>query len=116
MLFGTLGVLVGYQLIQFAVFSKTFAISEGLLPEDHQLNRFFKLINLEKGVAIGSVLFLAGISMLAVAVNQWRLAEFGALDYARTMRIVIPGMTMAAIGFQTIFSSFFLGILRMKRK
>jgi len=116
MLFGTLAVLVGYQLIQFAVFSKTFAISEGLLPEDQQLNQFFRLISLEKGVAIGSVMFLGGLGLLGIAVNQWRLAEFGSLNYAHTMRIVIPGMTLAAIGFQTVFSSFFLGVLRVKRK
>ena len=76
----------------------------------------FKTINLETGVAIGGVMFLSGLGLLGFAVNEWRLADFGNLDYAHTMRIVIPGMTMAAIGFQTIFSSFFLGILRMKRK
>jgi hypothetical protein len=32
------------------------------------------------------------------------------------MRWVIPGVTLAALGCQTIFSSFFLSILRMARK
>jgi hypothetical protein len=53
---------------------------------------------------------------LVVAVNEWRTAGFGALDYARTMRCVIPGVTLAALGFQTVFSSFFISILRMARK
>ena len=38
------------------------------------------------------------------------------LDYATTMRWVIPGVTLAALGCQTMFSSFFISILRMARK
>ena len=54
--------------------------------------------------------------MLAVAVNQWRLVSFGHLDYAQTMRLVVPGVTLTALGFQTVFSSFFVSILGMHRK
>ena len=116
MLFGTLSVLIGYQLIQFAVFSKTFAISEGLLPEDERLKQFFNWVSLETGLIVGGIMFLSGVGLLGWAINHWRLQDFGQLDYAYTMRIVIPGMMLSAIGFQTVFSSFFLGILRMKRK
>jgi homogentisate 1,2-dioxygenase len=42
--------------------------------------------------------------------------EFGPLDYSRTMRWVIPGATMAVLGFQTVLSSFFVSILGMRRK
>jgi hypothetical protein len=57
-----------------------------------------------------------GIGLLLIAVNQWRLAGFGRLDYARTMRLVIPGATLTVLGFQTILSSFFVSILDIKRK
>jgi hypothetical protein len=53
---------------------------------------------------------------LVGAVSQWHAARFGALDYAVTMRWVIPGVTLAALGFQAVFSSFFVSILRMARK
>jgi len=32
------------------------------------------------------------------------------------MRLVVPGSTLTALGFQTILSSFFVSILGMKRK
>jgi hypothetical protein len=32
------------------------------------------------------------------------------------MRWVIPGVTLAALGFQTILSSFFVSMLGMKRR
>ena len=41
---------------------------------------------------------------------------FGHLDYAYTMRFVVPGATLVALGFQTVFSSFFVSILGMHRK
>jgi Zn-dependent protease len=40
---------------------------------------------------------------------------FGPLDYGRTMRWVIPGATLTALGSQTILASFFVSILGMKR-
>jgi glycosyltransferase involved in cell wall biosynthesis len=116
LLFASLAVLLGYQSIQFAVFAKTFAITEGLMPADKRLTALFKMIYLERGLIVGAVASAAGFALLLVAVNQWRLADFGPLDYARTMRLVIPGVTLAALGFQTILSSFFVSILGMARR
>ena len=47
--------------------------------------------------------------------SVWWDAKFGDLDYAKTMRVVVPGSTLTAIGFQTILSSFFLSVLGMQR-
>ncbi|MEL7500324.1 MAG: glycosyltransferase family 2 protein [Planctomycetota bacterium] len=116
MLFGTLGILMGYQLLQFAVFSKTFAIEQGLMPDDQRLNRYTNLFTLERSLIFGSAVFVIGAGLLGVALNQWRLAGFGPLNYEHTMRIVIPGITTAAIGFQTIASSFFLSVLKLARR
>jgi hypothetical protein len=59
---------------------------------------------------------LVGLGLLLAAINQWRLADFGRLDYARTMRLVIPGATLLALGFQTVLSSFLISMLGMKRR
>ena len=75
-----------------------------------------KHANLEKGLILGSLALLAGLALLLVAVNRWRMADFGHLDYARTMRVVVPGVTLTALGFQTILSSFFTSILGMRRR
>ncbi len=58
---------------------------------------------------------LAGIALLAVAVNEWRMVDFGALDYSNTMRWVVPGVTLSTLGFQTVLWSFGLSILLMRR-
>jgi glycosyltransferase involved in cell wall biosynthesis len=116
LLVASLAILLGYQSILFAVFAKTFAVGERLLPEDRRLTRLFQIITLERGVLIGLAALVAGAVLLLASVNQWRVREFGDLDYAQTMRWVIPGVTLTALGFQTILSSFFISILAMRRR
>jgi glycosyltransferase involved in cell wall biosynthesis len=116
LLVASLAGVLGCQLLQFAVFAKTFAIHEGLMPEGQLMRVFHRWVNLERGMIVGAAVFLGGVGLLGVAANQWRAAGFGSLDYSHTMRWVIPGVTLAAVGFQTIFSSFFISILRMARK
>ena len=114
-LVGSLAVLCGYQAILFAIFAKIFAISEGLLPDDTRIARLGKYVQLEHGVAGGAITFLAGMILIALAFKEWSAVGFGPLDYSHTMRLVIPGVTLAAIGFQTILSSFFMSVLAIKR-
>ena len=116
LLFSSLFALLGYQSILFAVFAKTFAISEGLLPENRRMKRFYEIVNLERGLLVGLIALLGGAVLLLLAINQWRLHHFGQLDYAHTMRYVIPGFTLTALGFQTLLSSFFISILGMRRR
>ena len=116
LLFASLAILCGYQSILFAIFTKTFAISEGLMPEDRHLTHFFEIVNLERGLILSVVTIVVGVTLLLVAVNQWWLVNFGNLDYAHTMRLVVPGVTLSALGFQTILSSFFVSILGMRRR
>lgn len=116
LLFSSLFILSGFQVILFAFFTKIFAISEGLLPEDPKMNKLFDFINLERGLIAGALALVVGFALLLFAVNDWRLAGFGALDYSRTMRFVIPGSMLTAIGIQSVFSSFFASILGLKRK
>jgi glycosyltransferase involved in cell wall biosynthesis len=116
LLFASLAIICGYQAILFAIFTKTFAIGEGLMPEDPRLSRFFELITLERGLLLSVTALLIGLGLLLGAVNQWRAAGFGHLNYAITMRWVIPGTTLTALGFQTILASFFISILGLRRR
>ena len=114
LLFASLALLMGYQAVLFGIFAKTLAVNEGLLPKGPAYTRFYQIMNLERGLALGALAFLAGLVLLVGAVLQWRAAGFGRLDYAHTMRWVVPGVTLAALGFQTILSGFFVSLLGMK--
>jgi glycosyltransferase involved in cell wall biosynthesis len=115
LLFASLALICSEQAILFALFTRVFAANEGLMPESARLRRFFRLVNLERGVIAGFLPLVFGLSLLLIAVNQWRVTHFGHLDYSYTMRWVIPGATLTALGFQTILASFVMGILGMRR-
>lgn len=116
LLVASLALMVGAQLVQFGLFAKTFAITEGLLPESPRMAWFRRTASLERGLALGCAGAIVGGGLLLAALGQWRAAQFGPLDYAVTMRWVIPGVTLAALGCQTMFASFFLSVLRMARR
>ena len=80
------------------------------------MTRLFRVVNLERGLMAAGCVLVVGIVLLVSAVNQWRLVNFERLDYARTMRLVVPGVTATALGFQTMLSSFFVSILGMRRR
>ena len=114
--YAALSMILGNQSVVFAIFTKVFAISEGLMPDDPKLNRAFKFFNLEVGLMIGALLILAGFAGSIFALIYWGNVSFGSLNPSNSLRVVIPSGTMLAIGFQIILSSFFLSILGLKRK
>jgi glycosyltransferase involved in cell wall biosynthesis len=116
LLVASLAILCGHQAIFFAVFTKTFATNEGLLPENRHLTAFFRVATLEKGLILGLLGIVVGLALILVAVNEWRARDFGSLDYPSTMRWVIPGATSIALGVQTVLGSFFVSILGLRRK
>ncbi len=115
MIYAAIMIFVGYQAVTFAVFTKIFAITHGLLPHDGKFHRAFR-ITLETGLAVGGALVAIGLVISAIAVGRWQGHGFGPLDPIRTLRVVTPGTICLTIGFQTVFSSFFLSVLGLARR
>jgi glycosyltransferase involved in cell wall biosynthesis len=116
LLYAFAAVVLGFQLISFATFTKVFAVTEGLLPEDPRLKRLFRWVTLETGLVTGGLLIVLGIGGTLFAVSDWAKAGFGPLDPQHTLRIVMPSVFALTMGVQIIFSSFFLSILELKRR
>jgi glycosyltransferase involved in cell wall biosynthesis len=116
LLFGAMAILIGFESINFAAFTKLFAISERLLPEDPRLNKVFRYITLETGLAVGALLILAGAGIWVFGLSYWSSRHFGPLDPDKTLRIVIPGLVSLTLGIQIVLSSFFLSVLGMGRR
>ena len=114
MLYAAMAVLVGYQAVIFSVFTKIFAISEGLLPPDPTLKRMFRYITLESGLIAGGVLLLLSAAGSVWALAYWTATSYGPLDPARMLRLVIPAVLAMVLGSQTVLSSFFLSVLGLR--
>ena len=115
LLYASSAIIIGFQSILFALFTKIFAITEGFLPEDPRLKTAFRYITLEIGLLVGGILVLIGLMGSFYALNFWKLHAFGPLAPSETLRIVIPAFTLLTLGCQTILSSFFLSLLGLKR-
>jgi glycosyltransferase involved in cell wall biosynthesis len=112
----SLGVVVGLQITLFGVFTRTFAVAEGLLPRTPFWERLSEKVTLEKGLLLGLLIVANGLVYLINAVLFWKAAGFGAMSYPDSLRQVIPAVTLVTVGVQVIFFSFFLSILDLPRK
>jgi len=116
LLYGSFAVLCGYQALLFGVFTKAFAIGEGMLPADARVQRLLNATTLDRAVMAGAVAFVAGLALLFSVLWRWRMTGYGHLELVETMRVAIPGAALTALGLQTILAGFFVGILAMKRR
>jgi glycosyltransferase involved in cell wall biosynthesis len=116
LLVASLAILLGHQAAFFALAAKAFGIREGLLTSNARMERLFSLTTLETGLASGFVAIALGVGFLLFTVERWARVDFGPLDYGTTLRWVVPGVTLIALGVQTALWSFFIGLLGMKRK
>lgn len=116
LVYACLGVVVGLQSVYFFLTARWFGMNEGLLPDDPRLRRLLGPHALEVGLVVGVLLLVGGIGLSAFAVSRWNETGFGRLDYADTLRIVVPAATLIAVGLQTLFSSLFLSVLGLNRR
>ena len=116
LLYAVTAILVGFQAVVFAFFTKVFAVTEGLLPEDPRLTRAFQLFNLEKGLLAGAVLLASGIVIAGYSLYTWNRAGFGPMNPVVLVRLVAAVIVLVTLGVEVILSSFFLSILGIARK
>jgi hypothetical protein len=116
MLYGAAGVLIGLQAVFFALAAKVFGQTEGLLPVDERVNRFFRIFTLERALVASLVAAVAGMALLVWPAWLWAQSGFGPMDYSQTLKVTVPGATLLVAAFQTALSSCFISLLGMARR
>jgi glycosyltransferase involved in cell wall biosynthesis len=104
--------LLGAQVVQLGVFARTYAMTH-FGEHDALLGRLRHRIHLEHGLLLGLGLIAIGTGVLVTVLIRWAHAGFGALgdEYPTAL-----GVTLVGLGVQTIFSSFFIGLLTMRSR
>jgi hypothetical protein len=108
-------VAIGFQAVLFAVLTRVFAVTEGLLPATPFYSRLFRHVTLEAGLLTGAGLVLLGLVGSLSAVAYWSRQQLGEIDPTVTMRAVIPSVLALVLGCQTVLFSFFFSILGLRR-
>jgi hypothetical protein len=102
--------LIGAQVIQLGLFARTYAMTH-FHERDALLERLRGRFHLEHGLLLGSALCLAGGGILLSVFIRWANGGFGPLadEYPTAL-----GVTLIGLGVQTVFGSFFIGLLTMR--
>src|SRR5215472_5292258 len=116
LVYAAISILLGFQGISVALFAKVFAVSEGLLPHDRKIERFFSYANLENGLVTGILIFVVALGCSVYAVGAWRAHHFGSLDSSQMLRLTLPAAVAISLGCQIAIASFFMSLLRMKKQ
>jgi glycosyltransferase involved in cell wall biosynthesis len=106
----------GLQTAMFAVLTTTYGIKQRFRPPSHRTEKFFKVFTLERGLIAGLAGMLLGLGAIAWASAVWYRADFGPLDYASTMRMVVPGATLITAGGSVVLNSFLCSMLGLDRR
>jgi hypothetical protein len=105
---GALATIVGYQLTALGLCARAYMSARE--PVAGTTSR--RWFTLERGIAIGAVVLLAGVAIVASVGARWLASDFGALPRS-DHGLALVGLTAAVVGMQTIFSSFFVSLIRL---
>lgn len=112
MFLASLLTIIGYQLIIFAFFSKTYAITH-LGETSRFIDWLNRHITIEKATLLAAVIFFLGMFLFLKIFLTWVIIGFGALQEVKNS---ILAMTVVVLAIQTFFSSFMLSILGIKNR
>ena len=104
-------IILSVQLLFFGISSRIYAFKLGLSEKDRIVDTFMSYSFLEKGLAAGIAMILFGVALGYAVIKAWIEAGFGKLS---EFNIAIFSMLFIVLGFQTIFSSFFVSTISME--
>jgi hypothetical protein len=116
LLYANAALVVGVQAVSFALLTKVYAMEEGFLPRDRRLDRMASWLGLETGLLAGGALIVLGVLSAVLSLNFWIKSDFGQLNAADTVRVVVPAVVGFMLGAQVCLNSFFLSILGLGRR
>jgi hypothetical protein len=103
-------VILGFQSVIFAAFTKTFIVAEGLHPKGSRMDRWQRFLTLEKGVVTGALLMLVGLagSFYALRLGFASVRHTGSRsDHARRYPVHNgPNSWISNVAFQFLFECF----------
>lgn len=107
-------VLIGFQFLIFYALTKIFAVENGLFPKSTRYNKFFKFLNLEKGLIVGVLVLIVGFILSYKGLTMIDSTDISSLIPTRTFRLIIPAVFTILLGIQIILFSLFFSILGLK--
>lgn len=109
MIAGSMMAIAGSQIISLGLSAKAYGVYH-LGESDKLHDKYDGKIRMEHGLLAGAAVTLIGFVLTAVIVINWFGSDFGTLS---EQNLLVFAMTLVVLGFQTIFTSFFMSIVGM---
>ena len=110
-LFSSAFVIMAAQILSFAYLARLFGVRENFWKETDFIKNFRAWFTVETGSIIGGIMIFLSIALAVAAVMIWGKTGYGQLNESQMMRLAIPSMLLGCLGLQSIFTSFFAGLL-----
>jgi len=105
-------IIIGLSILQMYLIVKVYAYNHNFLPKKQ--TDWNHKIREDRIIAIGAVIVILGIVLSIIAVETWKASSMGDLNAEQTMRIVIPAVLCLIVGFQSIFTGFMVGVMKIR--
>lgn len=105
---GALAIL-GFQVVLLGIYAKTYGLIHETGVTDLWIRRFHLHYTLERGVALGALIFVIGVLINLWILGGWLAAGRGILFAVRPAMLAL---TLMVLGAEVVFASFFLSLLR----
>jgi glycosyltransferase involved in cell wall biosynthesis len=111
LLFASSAILIAVQLMSFGLLANMFGARERYWPVSPRMAAIRRHLSIDNGCIAGGGMMAIGLIGMIGAVATWAGAGFGDMDPETLMRISIPSVVLAAVGLQTILTSFLIELL-----
>lgn len=105
MLGSSLFIISGYQAILMHILS--LELSQKLEIRNPENCSFIQKFITSQTAKLSLVMLLSGVILWSKVFLSWQSNDFGPLDYANSMKIVIPGATLISLSLESIIFTFF---------
>lgn len=112
-LVAAVAILVGVQIVAFGIIARHFATTHGFLPPSEHLSRLLSKLSLERELLTALGIIFIGLGGMGWSFWQWAAIDFGPITTSVIMRVLTLSLILIAIGVQTAFMCFLLGIIDM---
>ena len=112
MLGSSLFVISGCQAVLMHLLSLDLSQKLGMRSSEN--NTFLQKLIMSQGTRICLLLLLSGVFLWGKVFLSWQATDFGPLDYAMTMKIVIPGATLISLSLEIMIFTFFRSWIKVE--
>jgi hypothetical protein len=113
LLYGAAAIVLGYQSLLLAAFTKLLAIETGLHPLKTNLGFLRRRGTLERLAVLGILLMMVGLVLGGMAGRNWSQVHFEELQPSVTIRLVIGSVLFLLVGGQTVLAGFYFGLINL---